>query len=180
MASGLRRANGYVAPSPPSAAMTQKTTSAGPEARLKELGIDLPQPSKPVANYVPWVRSGNMVYISGQVPIKEGKVTHTGKLGADVTLEKGQEAARQCVVNGLIHMRDAAGGSLDNVKRVVRVGGFVAAAEGFTDIPQVVNGASDLLVEVFGEAGRHARAAVGVAELPLGVPVEVEFVVEVA
>lgn len=160
--------------------MTQQATASGPEAKLKALGIQLPQPSKPVANYLPWVRAGNMVYIAGQVPIKEGNVTHTGKLGDDVSLEEGQAAARQCVINGLIHMRDAAGGSLDNVKRVVRVGGFVATAPGFIDIPQVVNGASDLLVEVFGDAGRHARAAVGVAELPLGVPVEVEFVVELA
>ena len=160
--------------------MAQQTTARTPEGRLKELGIELPTPSKPVANYVPWVRVGQLVHISGQVPISAGKVTHTGKLGADVTLEDGQAAARQCVVNGLIHMRDAAGGSLDNVRRIVRVGGFVAVADGFTDIPQVVNGASDLLVAIFGDAGRHARAAVGVAELPLGVPVEVEFLVEVA
>lgn len=158
--------------------MTPETTTLDPEARLKELGIELPQPSKPVANYVPWVRAGNMVHISGQVPIKAGEVTHRGKVGADVDLETAQEAARMCAVNGLVQMRDAAGGSLRNIARIVKLGGFVAAAEGFTDIPLVVNGASDLMVEVFGEAGRHARSAVGVAELPLGVPVEVDFVVE--
>lgn len=160
--------------------MSPETTTTSPEARLKELGIELPQPSNPVANYVPWVKTGNLVFVSGQVPIKEGEVTHTGKVGADVDLATAQEAARVCAINGLIHIRAAADGNLDNVKRVVRLGGYVAVAEGFTNIPQVINGASDLMVEVFGEAGRHSRAAVGMAELPLGVPVEVDFVVELA
>lgn len=158
--------------------MTPETATMDPDARLKELGIDLPKPSKPVANYVPWVRSGNMVYISGQVPIKAGEVTHKGTVGADVDLTTAQEAARMCAINGLVQMKDAAGGSLRNVARVVKLCAFTAVAPGFTDIPLVANGASDLMVEVFGDVGRHARSAVGVAELPLGVPVEVEFIVE--
>ncbi len=157
---------------------SEATTTTDPDARLKELGIQLPPASKPVANYVPWVRTGKTVYVSGQIPIRDGKVTHTGKVGKEFDLVGAQEAARACAVNGLLWMRDAAGGSLRNVARVVKVTGFVAAAPGFVEIPKVVNGASDLLVQVFGDHGRHARSAVGVAELPFGVPVEVEFIIE--
>lgn len=158
--------------------MAQQTATSPPEKRLEELNITLPSAAKPVANYVPWARTGNLVFVSGQIPIKEGKPVATGKVGTDVDLQKAQEAARLCTLNALSWIRDAAG-SLDNVVRVVKVTGYVAAAPGFHEIPQVINGASDLLGEVFGEAGRHSRAAVGAAELPLNVPVEIEFLVEI-
>jgi enamine deaminase RidA (YjgF/YER057c/UK114 family) len=158
--------------------MTQQTETT-PEKRIQELGLVLPSAAKPVANYVPWVRTGDLVFVSGQIPTKDGKPIATGKVGKGVDLETAQEAARVCTLNALTWIREAAGGSLDNVVRVVKVTGFVAAAEGFDQIPQVINGCSDLLGEVFGERGRHARAAVGAAELPLGVPVEIEFLVEI-
>lgn len=148
------------------------------EARLKELGIELPEPVAPVASYVPAVRSGNQLWISGQVTKKGEKFLHNGKLGKDVSLVQGQEAARQSCLNALAAARKALG-SLDRVARVVKVVGFVASGPGFTDQPKVVNGASDLLVQVFGENGKHARSAVGVAELPLGVCVEIEMVLEI-
>jgi len=148
------------------------------ESRLKELGIEVPEPVAPVASYVPAVQSGNQLWISGQVTKKGDKFLHNGKLGADVTIEQGQEAARQSALNALAAARKALG-SLDRVARVVKVVGYVASAPGFTDQPKVVNGASDLLVQVFGESGRHARSAVGVSELPLGVCVEIEMVLEV-
>jgi enamine deaminase RidA (YjgF/YER057c/UK114 family) len=149
-----------------------------PEERLQELGVDLPAPAAPVAAYVPCVRTGNLVYVSGQVPSVEGKPTHLGHLGDDVDLEAGRAAARTCAVNVLAALK-AELGELSRVRRVVKVTGFVAATADFTDSPKVVNAASELFGEVFGDAGRHARAAVGVAALPLGVPVEVEAIVEV-
>ena len=149
-----------------------------PEERLQELGVDLPTPAVPVAAYVPCVRTGNLVYVSGQVPSLDGKPTHLGHLGDDVDLEAGRAAARTCAVNVLAALR-AELGELSRVRRVVKVTGFVASTPGFTDHPKVVNAASELFGEVFGDAGRHARAAVGVAALPLGVPVEVEAIVEV-
>ncbi len=149
-----------------------------PEARLEALGVDLPAPVAPVAAYLPCVRTGDLVYVSGQVPLVEGRPTSTGRLGAGVGLEDGVAAARQCAVNVLAALK-AELGELSRVRRVVKVTGFVASDPGFTDQPRVVNGASELFAEVFGEAGRHARAAVGVAALPLGVPVEVEAIVEV-
>lgn len=148
------------------------------EAKLRELGIELPSPPAAAGLYAPCVQSGSLLFVSGQVPVVEGKPAGTGKLGADVTVEQAQALARVCALNGLAIVK-AHLGSLDRVVRAVRVGGFVASAAGFTAQPQVVNGASQLLIDVFGEAGRHARAAVGVAELPLGVPVEVEFLFEV-
>jgi enamine deaminase RidA (YjgF/YER057c/UK114 family) len=148
-----------------------------PEERLQELGISLPAPAAPVAAYVPCVRSGSLVYVSGQVPLVDGKPSHLGHLGDDVDLEAGRAAAHTCAVNVLAALK-AELGELSRVRRVVKVTGFVAAAPGFTDIPKVVNAASELFGEVFGDAGRHARAAVGVAALPLGVPVEVEAIVE--
>lgn len=148
------------------------------EARLKELGIEIPEPVAPVASYVPAVRSGNLLWISGQVTKRGEKFLHNGKLGKDVSMDQGQEAARQSALNALAAARKALG-SLDKVSRVVKVVGYVASAPGFTDQPKVVNGASDLLAQVFGENGRHARSAVGVAELPLGVCVEIEMVLEV-
>lgn len=150
----------------------------GAEDRLRELGIELPPSPAPVASYVPVVVSGRLAFVSGQVPMAEGKPLWTGKLGGTVDLPAGTEAARRCALQALAALR-AQLGSLDRVRRIVKVSVFVASAAGFSDQPKVANGASDLFVEVFGDAGRHARAAVGVAELPLGGPVEVELVAEV-
>jgi enamine deaminase RidA (YjgF/YER057c/UK114 family) len=146
-------------------------------ARLKELGIELPEVAKPLASYVPAVRSGNLVFTSGQLPTQTGKLAETGKVGADVTPEQGKALARICVLNALAAVDSLVG--IDAVARVVKVVGFVASAPGFNGQPGVVNGASDLLTEVFGDRGSHARSAVGVSELPLDAPVEVELVVEV-
>jgi enamine deaminase RidA (YjgF/YER057c/UK114 family) len=135
--------------------------------KLKSLGITLPQPVKPVANYVPWVRSGKLLFLSGQLPMLEGKLV------ADQ-----QVAARQCAVNLITQMRDAAGGDLEQVSRIVQLRGFIVAEPSFTDHAKIMNGASDLMVEVFGEIGRHARTTIGVPSLPLGATVEIEAVVE--
>jgi enamine deaminase RidA (YjgF/YER057c/UK114 family) len=148
-----------------------------PEERLQQLGITLPTPAVPVAAYVPCVRTGDLVYVSGQVPLVEGRPSHLGRLGAEVGLDDGAAAARTCALN-LIAALKAELGELARVRRVVKLTGFVASAPDFTDHPKVINAASELFNEVFGEAGRHARAAVGVAALPLGVPVEVEAIVE--
>lgn len=150
----------------------------GVKARLSELGITLPSVATPLAAYVPAVRTGNLVYTSGQLPLEGGKPTHFGKVGAEVRPEEGKAAARTCALNALAAIEALVG--LDSVVRVVKVVGFVASAPGFTGQPGVVNGASEFLGEVFGAAGAHARSAVGVAELPLGVPVEVELIVEVS
>jgi enamine deaminase RidA (YjgF/YER057c/UK114 family) len=150
------------------------------DARLKELGIELPQATAPIANYVPFTVSGNIVVVSGQVSVRSGKAEFVGKLGAGISIPDGQQAAKLCALNVLAHLKVAAGGDLDRVKRVLRLGGFVNCTPEFTDMPQVVNGASDLMVQVFGDAGKHARAAVGVASLPLGVAVEVEAMFEIA
>jgi enamine deaminase RidA (YjgF/YER057c/UK114 family) len=146
-------------------------------ARLKELGIELPEVAKPLASYVPAVRSGNLVYTSGQLPMQAGRLAATGKLGDGVTPEQGKALARICTLNALAAVDSLVG--VDAVTQVVKVVGFVASAPGFNGQPDVVNGASHLLAEVFGDHGRHARSAVGVAELPLDSPVEVELVVEV-
>ena len=152
--------------------------SAGsPRARLGQLGVALPQVVAPLASYVPAVRTGNLVYTSGQLPIEGGKLAGTGKVGREISPEKGKALARICALNAL-----AAVGSvvdIDAVARVVKVVGFVASAPGFNGQPSVVNGASDLLAEVFGDNGAHARSAVGVSELPLDAPVEVELIVDV-
>jgi len=150
-----------------------------PEERLQELGVSLPAPAVPVAAYVPCVRTGSLVYVSGQVPVLDGKPSHLGHLGDNVDLEDGRAAARTCAVNVLAALK-AELGELSRVQRVVKVTGFVASTGGFTDHPKVVNAASELFGDVFGDAGRHARAAIGVVALPLGVPVEVEAIVEVA
>jgi enamine deaminase RidA (YjgF/YER057c/UK114 family) len=147
------------------------------EARITELGIALPPVAKPRWAYVPAVRSGNLVFVSGQIGVKDGAVVHPGKLGREVDVDRGREAARACAVSALAVVRGELG-SLDNVARVVKLTVYVASAEGFTDQPTVANGASDLLREVFGDVGLGARAAVGVAELPLGASVEAEFVFE--
>jgi len=149
-----------------------------PEARLDALGIVLPPPMKPVATYVPFVITGNLLYVSGQVSATaEGRIL--GRLGEDMELSAGQHAARICGIN-LIAQCKAAVGDLTRIRRVVKLGGFVNAAPQFVDIPQVVNGCSDLMVEVFGEAGKHARSAVACPTLPLGVAVEVDGVFEIA
>jgi len=148
-----------------------------PSERLRELGVALPEVVAPLASYVPAVRTGNLVYTSGQLPMQGGKLVGTGKVGADVTPDEGSAMARICALNALAAVHALVG--VDAVTRVVKVVGFVASAPGFTGQPGVVNGASELLAEVFGDAGAHARSAVGVAELPLGAPVEVEMIVEV-
>lgn len=146
-------------------------------ARLEQLGIELPEVAKPLASYVPAVRSGSLVYTSGQLPMQAGKLAGTGKVGANVTPEEGKALARICALNALAAVDSLVG--LDAVTQVVKVTGFVASATGFNGQPGVVNGASDLLAEVFGDSGAHARSAVGVSELPLDAPVEVELIVEV-
>lgn len=150
------------------------------DARLAELGITLPEAAAPVANYVAYVVSGNLVFVSGQIGMEAGKPMVLGRLGESLTVEQGYQAARQCGLNLITQLKAACGGDLDRVKRVVRLGGFVSCTPDFTDHPKVVNGASDLMVEVFGDLGRHARAAVGAPSLPLGVAVEVDGVFEVA
>jgi enamine deaminase RidA (YjgF/YER057c/UK114 family) len=150
------------------------------EQRLADLGITLPEPTPPLASYVPFTKGGNLVFISGQVCFQDGKLTHTGLVGRDVTLEDATGDARVCAINVLAQLRAAAGGTLDNIRRIVKLTVFVASSEGFHAQPQVANGASDLLVEVFGESGRHARSAVGVAALPLHATVEIEAIAELA
>jgi enamine deaminase RidA (YjgF/YER057c/UK114 family) len=148
-----------------------------PRERLAELGLDLPSVVTPAGAYVPAVRTGDLVYTAGQIPMADGEPAATGKVGGGVSPDAAKGLARLCALNALAAVDALVG--LDNVVRVVKVVGFVASAEGFTGQPGVVNGASELLGEIFGEAGKHARSAVGVAELPLGVPVEVELIVEV-
>ncbi|WP_046469207.1 RidA family protein [Allosalinactinospora lopnorensis] len=149
-----------------------------PEERLAGLGLTLPEVIKPLASYTPTVRSGDHVYVSGQVPLVDGAAAGTGKVGAEVTQERAAELAAICALNGIAALK-AEVGELSAVRRVVKVVGFVASAPTFTAQPQVINGASDLIGEVFGSAGVHARSAVGVAALPLDVPVEVEMIAEV-
>src|SRR6266404_1484864 len=149
------------------------------DKRLAELGIALPAPASPVGSYVPYVNVGALVFISGQLPRAEGKLAFTGKVGRDVTVENGQAAARVCALNLLAQLKVACAGNLDRVVRCVRMSGFVNSDPEFKDHPQVVNGASDLMHEVFGESGRHARTAVGVAALPANAAVEVEAIFEI-
>lgn len=149
------------------------------DRRLSELGIELPEPSTPGANYVPYHRVGSLLFLTGQLSQWNGERRFVGSLGREFSVEDGQAAARLCALNLVAHARHALDGDLDRVVRWVRVAGYVASAPGFTGQSQVVNGASDLLVEVFGEAGRHTRMAVGVAALPYGVAVEVEAVLEI-
>ncbi len=147
-------------------------------SRLAELGIELPDVVAPLAAYVPAVRTGNLVYTAGQLPIQAGDLLATGKVGAEITPEQGKELARVCGLNALAAVHALAG--IDSVVRVVKVVGFVASAPGFNGQPGVVNGASELFGEIFGEAGAHARSAVGVSELPRNAPVEVEIIAEIA
>lgn len=148
------------------------------EQRLKDLGIDLPVPAVAVANYVPFVVTGNLVFVSGQLPLENGKLAVQGKLGAEVDIADGTRAARLCAL-GLLAQLKSATGDLDRVKRVVRLTAFVASTPDFTDQPKVVNGASDLMVEVLGDAGRHARVAVGSPALPLNAAVEIDGIFEI-
>jgi enamine deaminase RidA (YjgF/YER057c/UK114 family) len=149
-----------------------------PEERLAELGLEVPEVAAPVAAYVPAVRSGNHVYTSGQLPMRDGELLTTGKVGGEVSAEQAVECARQCALNALAAVRSQVG-ELSNVKRIVKVVAFVASTPDFTGQPGIANGASELFGDVFGEAGQHARSAVGVPVLPLDSPVEVELVVEV-
>lgn len=143
------------------------------------MNLELPPSVMPAANYIPYTITGNLVFISGQLPMKDGKPQDIGKVGKDFTIEQAQQTARLCGINILSHLKAACGGDLGRVKRCVRLGVFVASAPGFTDQPKVANGVSDMMVEIFGEAGKHARFAVGVAELPFGVAVEVDGTFEI-
>lgn len=154
--------------------------SGAAEKRLAALGYTLPAAAAPIANYVPAVLAGNMLYVSGQLPLKDGQLMLAGLVGDTVSVDQATEAARLCALNLIAQAKLALNGDLDRVKRVVKLTGFVAAEPAFTQHPQVVNGASDLMVAVFGDAGRHARAAVGCSSLPRGAPVEVDAVFEVA
>lgn len=148
------------------------------DARLKELGLELPAAASPAANYIPYVITGKLVFISGQITLSNGEIMYKGKVGADVSVEDGYQAARLCGLNLIAQLKAAAGGDLDKVARVVKLGGFVNSTPDFTSQPEVINGASDLMVEVFGDAGKHARAAVSAGALPRNVAVEVEGVFE--
>jgi enamine deaminase RidA (YjgF/YER057c/UK114 family) len=148
------------------------------ESRLKELGITLPMAPMPVANYVPAVRAGELLFTSGVLPMKEGTLAYEGKLGKELTVEQGQKAARLAVLNALAVVKQEIG-SMEKVVRIVRLTGHVASSSGFVQQPAVLNGASDLLVAIFGEAGRHTRAALGAAELPLNSPIELELIVQI-
>ncbi|MGD0190708.1 MAG: RidA family protein [Rhizomicrobium sp.] len=150
------------------------------DARLKELDITLPTPPAPVASYVPYVVTGSLVFISGQVTVAEGGLKYVGIVGKDLSLEDGQAAAKLCAINVVAQLKTACSGNLDRVKRCVKLGVFVNAIPGFAQHPEVANGASDLIVQIFGDAGRHARAAVGAGSLPRNVAVEVEAVFEIA
>ncbi|MFQ5783819.1 MAG: RidA family protein [Alphaproteobacteria bacterium] len=150
------------------------------DARLAELGIELPNAAAPAANYVPYTITGNQVFVSGQVTVWNGEFKYIGRLGADLTVDDGYQAARLCALNIIAQLKAACGGDLDRVTRCVKLGGFVNSTPDFTDQPKVVNGASDLMVEVFADKGRHARFAVGAPTLPLGIAVEVDAVFEIA
>jgi enamine deaminase RidA (YjgF/YER057c/UK114 family) len=150
-----------------------------PAERISHLGITLPAVAKPVANYVGWVKSGNLVFVSGQLPFVDGRISVTGHCGNGLAMEEAQGAARICAINIIAQLNDACGGDLGRVQRIVRLGGFVACTCSFIDIPFVINGASDLMVHVFGDNGRHARTSIGVPSLPLNACVEVDAVVEI-
>lgn len=149
------------------------------EARLSELGITLPEASAPAANYVPFVKTGNQLFISGQIPMVDGKIQHVGKLGDGISVDEGKAAAKQCAIN-LLAQAKAATGDLDKVARLVKIVGFVNSTGNFTEQSVVINGASDFLVEAMGDIGRHARSAVSAASLPFGVAVEIEAIFEIA
>jgi len=176
---GLRR-SAQLAKDRTKSCVVEDTMSGSVDKKLASLGISLPTPATPIANYVPFVRSGNMLVVSGQLCFgADGNLVARGQLGGEVSMDDGQKAARACAVNLLAQLK-AALGDLDKVTRVIRLGGFINSTPGFTDGPKVMNGASDLMVEVFGEKGRHARSTVGVAALPANAAVEVEGQFEVS
>lgn len=148
-----------------------------PEERLAALGVALPEPPPPVASYVPFVKAGSLLFVSGQIPVREGGLPRKGLVGREISVEDASEEARFCAINAIAQIK-AAAGDLSRVRRIVKLTVFVASSENFHAQPVVANGASDLFVEVFGEDGKHARSAIGVAQLPLGAPVEVELIVE--
>lgn len=150
-----------------------------PEKKLKELGIDLPEASQPLGSYVPAVKTGNLVFLSGMLPLVDGKLLRQGKVGENVSLDEAREDARRAVINVLSALRSHTG-SLNIVKRCIKITGYVASSPDFTEQPMVLNAASDLIYAIFGDAGRHSRAAVGVTVLPLNAPVEIEFIFEVS
>jgi len=150
-----------------------------PEDKLKELGIELPEAPSPLGSYVPVIRTGNLVFLSGILPLVEGKLLRQGRVGEDITIDDAREDAKRVVMNALAVLRSHIG-SLNTVKRCIKITGYIASSPDFTEQPKVLNAASDLLHEIFGEAGRHARAAVGVTVLPLNAPVEIEFIFEVS
>ncbi len=150
------------------------------DERLAELGIDIPTPAAPVANYLGWVRTGNLVFTAGQVTVKDGEFLYQGKVGAEISVEEAAKAAKLCAINIIAQVKQACDGDLDRVKRIVKLVGFVNGVPEFTDHPAVINGASDLMVEVFGDKGKHARSAVGAGSLPINIAVEIEAIVEVA
>jgi enamine deaminase RidA (YjgF/YER057c/UK114 family) len=149
------------------------------EEKIKQLGVTIPEPVKPLAAYIPALQFGNLVMTSGQVPMSAGSIKYQGKVGKDLTEEQGREAAKLCALNCLSAIKSVIG-SLDKIKRVLKLTVFVSSAEGFTAQPKVANGASEFIVEIFGEAGKHVRSAVGVGELPLNSAVEIEMIVELA
>lgn len=148
------------------------------EKRISEIGIDLPELQKPVAKYLPSVRAKNLLFISGQIPIKNGNIEYKGKLGRDVTIEQGGKAAKLCTINALSVMKYELG-DLDKIERIIKITGYVNSTDDFFDQPKVVNYASELMIEIFGERGKHSRAAVGVNALPLNCAVEIEFIVQI-
>ncbi len=150
------------------------------DKKLASLGIDIPTPTAPLANYVPYCITGNLIFISGQLPMKDGAFAYQGKLGADISQDEGIEAAKLCAINIIAQAKIALDGDLDRIVRIVKLGGFVNATPDFTNHPKVINGASDLFADVFGDKGRHSRFAMGAGSLPLGVSVEIEAVIEFA
>jgi enamine deaminase RidA (YjgF/YER057c/UK114 family) len=150
------------------------------ETKLREAGIELPKPAAPAANYIPFVTAGTLVFIAGQITFKDGKVEHVGKVGREIAIDEAKQAARLCGLNLLAQLKEACAGDLDRVRRCVKLGVFVNCADGFDRQAEVANGASDLMVEVFGEDGRHARFAIGAYALPRGVAVEVDGIFEIA
>ena len=148
------------------------------ESKIKELGIEMPQAAKAVGSYVPVAVSGKTAYVSGQIPVVDGTVKYCGKVPSDISMEEAQQAARVCTLNALAQLKNAAG-SLDKISRIIKIEVFVNSSAGFTDQAKVANGASDLLIDIYGEAGKHARAAVGVAELPLNSAVEISMIAEI-
>ena len=156
-----------------------KNKEMSPEDKIIELGVELPEAPTPLGSYVPCIQTGNLIFLSGILPLRNGKLTRTGKVGESISLDEAREDARTVVINALSILRSSLG-SLDKVKRCIRVAGYVASAADFTEQPRVLNAASDLIFEIFGDTGRHARVAVGVNVLPLNSPVEIEFIFEVS